>query len=157
VLFENDTLNFSHSWKKSATPAELSRAAEHVGSRVLPLCKIFSRYACALFRTATKSEDIRKLVLCKREKGKMPMEIFREMEGAVSLKTIKRWKAMHVEGNDIMGAQYARPATAATAINVRKVEAKMSTRKIARRIGISNGNVHKILHKRLAVEASKRR
>ncbi len=58
-----------------------------------------------------KSDDLRKLVLSKLEKGKMPTDVFCEMEGAVSLRTIERWKRMHGQGEDVIGRRYEQPQT----------------------------------------------
>jgi hypothetical protein len=108
-----------------------------------------------------KSQDMRKLVLCKLQKGEMPTQLFRDLSGAVSLNTLKRWKVMHAQGEDVPGRQYARPLTASTQQNVKKVESlsckKISTRKIGRKLGIANSTVHEILRNKLAVKPYKRR
>lgn len=108
-----------------------------------------------------KSEEVRKLVLCKLQNGETPTNIFRDLAGTVSLATIKRWKSMHGQGVDVPGRQYVRPLTASTPQNVRKVKSlsrkKLSTRKIERKLGISKSTVHEILRKKLAVKPYKRR
>jgi hypothetical protein len=85
----------------------------------------FFSFLAALLQTAMKSDDIRKLVLSKPGKGKMPIDVFCEMEGAVSLRTIKYWKRMRGQGGDVIGRRYEQPPTAATRQNVMKVESPM--------------------------------
>ena len=41
-----------------------------------------------------KSKDLQKLVLSKYEKGEGPSEIFRHLNGALCLRTVKRWCIM---------------------------------------------------------------
>ena len=48
-----------------------------------------------------KSKDLQKLVLSKYEKGEGPLEIFRHLNGALCLRTVKRWCKMICETGSI--------------------------------------------------------
>lgn len=108
-----------------------------------------------------KSEEIRNLVLSKLQNDEMPTKIFRDLCGMVSLATIKKWKAMYQQGEDVAGSRYVRPATAATQQNLKKVESlsrkKLSSRKIARKLGISKSTVLRVLRNNLRMKPYKRR
>ena len=125
-----------------------------------------SRYAfgvpaATFLRETMKSDEMRNLVLSKLQKGEMPSKIASDLCGKVGLRTIKRWKSMHEQGQDMVGNRYARPLTAATRPNVKKTESltrkKLSTRKIASKIGISQSSVTRILRHNLGLKPYKRR
>ncbi len=81
-------------------------------------------------------------------KGRITYSNFRDLSGAVSLKTIKSWKVMHAKGEDVLGRQYTRLLMASTQKNVKKVESlirkKLSTKNIGTKLGISNSTVRDI-------------
>ena len=62
-----------------------------------------------------KSEDLQKLVTLKHQNRDYPMKIFRDLNGILSLETIKRWCRMIDETGSInLRSLPGRPRTART-------------------------------------------
>ncbi|CAF4976574.1 unnamed protein product [Rotaria sp. Silwood1] len=98
-----------------------------------------------------KSEDLQKLVLLKHQNGDYPTKIFHDLNGILSLETIKRWCRMIDETGSI-NLRYSpgRPRTARTkgAINKAKKKlqkGKVSSRKLALDLEISRTSARRIL------------
>lgn len=99
-----------------------------------------------------KSKDLQNLVLAKRQNGKTPSTIFEELEGAVSLRTIKRWCKLiseigAIELNKPPGRKRSARTRAAIQTTKRLVKGKkkVTVRKLARKIGISVGSAQNLL------------
>ncbi|CAF1949018.1 unnamed protein product [Rotaria magnacalcarata] len=98
-----------------------------------------------------KSEDLQKLIILKHQNGDYPTKIFRDLNGILSLTTIKRWCGMIDETGSI-NLRYSpgRPRTARTKGAINKVkkklqENKVSSRKLALELDISRTSARRIL------------
>ena len=70
-----------------------------------------------------KSKDLQKLALSKYVKGDSPSDIFRHLNGAVCLRTVKRWcKMIRETGSINLSTSPGRPCTARTKESIRKVK-----------------------------------
>ena len=73
-----------------------------------------------------KSKDLQKLALSKYEKGDSPSDIFRHLNGAVCLRTVKRWcKMIRETGSINLSTSPGRPRTARTKESIRKVKDRL--------------------------------
>ena len=111
-----------------------------------------------------KSEDLQKLVLSKNENGDSPPKIFQDLNGLVSLRTIQRWcKLITDTGGITLSHSSGRPRIIRTKGMIRKVKnrlkrkKKVSIRKLAVELDISNGSVQRILKEDLGCRPYKKR
>ncbi|CAM2721683.1 unnamed protein product [Rotaria socialis] len=109
-----------------------------------------------------KSKDLQKLVLSKYENGDGPTKIFRDLNGAISLQTIERWcKSIRDTGCINLSTSPGRPRTIRTKAAIRKIKNRVerrrsvSSRKIARELGISRTSIRRILKNDLELQAYK--
>ncbi len=91
-----------------------------------------------------KSKDLQKLVLSKYEKGEGPSEIFRHLNGALCLRTVKRWCKMIRETGPIeLSTSPGRLRTIRTKESIGKVKnrlyrkKKVTSRKLAVDLNVS--------------------
>ena len=99
-----------------------------------------------------KSKDLQKVVLSKYENGDGPTKICRDLNGCVSLATIKRWCQMICRTGTIeLSAEHSGPRLARTKENIMKVKNRLrrkngvSARKLSMELGISATSVPRIL------------
>ena len=99
-----------------------------------------------------KGEDFQKLVLSKYDKGEPSTKIFEDLNGFVSSRTIRRWCKMGRETGTInLSHSLGRPRIIRTKGMIQKVRKRMkrkkrvSVRKLAGELDISNGSVVRIL------------
>ena len=109
-----------------------------------------------------KSKDIQNLVLSKYQSGDEPAKIFRDLNGSVSLPTIERWCKSIRESRAInLKRPPGRPRTIRTKAAITKVKHRLkqrthvSSRKLARELGISRTSVQRILKNDLKLQAYK--
>ena len=109
-----------------------------------------------------KSKDLQNVVLCKHQSGDHPRKIFRDLGGALSLDTIQRWvKMIEQTGFINLSKPPGRQRTARTKASIQKVKQRLargkrvSERKMARELGISDTSVHRILRDDLGCYAYK--
>ena len=111
-----------------------------------------------------KNEDLRKLVLSKHENGESSPQIFEDLNGSVSSRTIRRWCKMVGETGAInLSHSSGRPRIIRTKAMIKKVKTRMkrkrrvSIRKLASELNISNGSVVRILKQDLGYRSYKKR
>ena len=99
-----------------------------------------------------KSKDLQKLVLSKYEKGEGPSEIFRHLNGALCLRTGKRWcKMIRETGSIELSTSPGRSPIIRTKEPIKKVKhrlnrkKKVTNRKLAVELNISRTSVRRIL------------
>ncbi|CAF5119881.1 unnamed protein product, partial [Rotaria sp. Silwood1] len=98
-----------------------------------------------------KSEDLQKLVTLKHQNGDNPTKVFYDLNGIVSLATIKRWyKMINETGSINLSYSSGRPRTARTETAIKKTKQKLkqnkvSTRKLALDLEISHTSAYRIL------------
>ena len=99
-----------------------------------------------------KSKDVRKIVLSKYENGDNPAKIFRDLNGAVSHITIKRWfKLISETGSIELSTSPGRPRTVRSTTAIRKVKNRLKqkkpvlARKLARDLQMSDRSMRRIL------------
>jgi AraC-like DNA-binding protein len=99
-----------------------------------------------------KSKDVQEIVLSKYENGENPAKIFRDLNGAVSHITIKRWcKMISDTGSINLSTPTGRPRTVRSAAAIQKVKNRVkqkkpfSARKLARDFHMSDRSVRRIL------------
>ena len=111
-----------------------------------------------------KSKDFQNLVLSKYETGDTPKKIFRDLNGAIGLRTIERWcKSIRDTGSINLSKPPGRPRTIRTKAAIRKVKYRVdrgwsvSSRKIAsdRNLRISRTSARRILKDDLGLKAYK--
>ncbi len=109
-----------------------------------------------------KSKDFQNLVLSKYEFGDGPTKIFRDLNGAISLRTIERWcKRIRDTGCIDLSRSSGRPRTIRTKATIRKINHRkerrkfVSSRKLARELGISRTSVRRVLKNDLKLQAYK--
>ena len=102
------------------------------------------------------------LVLSKYRNGDGSTQIFRDLCGTVSLSTIERWcKSVRETGGIALFKSTGRPRTIRTKESIQKVENRLkqrktvSSRKLARELGISRTSVRRILKNDLGLHAYK--
>ena len=109
-----------------------------------------------------KSKDLQKLVLSKYENGDGTTKIFRDLNGAISLSTIERWyrRIREVGYIDLVNPLRC-SRTIRTKAAIQKVKRRLnrrkplSSRKLARDLGISRSSVQRILKNELKLQAYK--
>jgi hypothetical protein len=98
-----------------------------------------------------KSEDLLKVVTLKHQNGDYPTKIFHDLNGVLSLPTIKRWCKMIDETGFInLTTPPGPPCTVQTEDAIKKVKQKLqqnkvSSRKLALELGMSRTSAHRIL------------
>ena len=109
-------------------------------------------------------EELQKLALSKYEKGEPSTKIFEDLNGFVSSRSIRRWCKMVRETGIInLSHSLARPHIIRTKGMIQKVRKRMkrkkrvSVRKIAGELDISNGSVVRILKQDLGYRSYKKR
>ena len=76
------------------------------------------------------SKDLQKLVLSKYEKCEGPSEIFRHLDGALCLRTVKRWCKMIRETSSIeLSTSPCRSRTIRTKESIKKVKHRLNPKK----------------------------
>ena len=111
-----------------------------------------------------KSEDLQKLVLSKYRKGESTTKIFEDLNDSVSSRTIRRWCQM-VNDTGSISSSYSpgRPRIIRTKGMIQKVKSRMnrkkkvSIRKLANELDISNMSVVRILKQDLGYRSYKKR
>ena len=111
-----------------------------------------------------KGEDLQKLVLFKYEKGEPSTKIFEDLNVFVSSRTIRRWcKMVRETGTINLSHSLGRPRIIRTKEMIQKVRKRMkrkkrvSVRKLADELDISNGSVVRILKQDLGYRSYKKR
>ena len=124
---------------------------------------LFERYFKVKF-SKTKGEDLEKLVLSKYEKGEPSTKIFEDLNGFLSSRTIRRWCKMIREIDTInLSHSLGRPRIIRTKAMIQKVRKRMkrkkrvSVRKLAGELDISNGSVVRILKQDIGYRSYKKR
>jgi transposase len=114
--------------------------------------------------TKMKSEDLQKLVLSKYKKGESSTKIFEDLNGFVSSRTIRRWCQMMSETGSIsLSHSPGRPRIIRTKGMIQKVKNRMkrkkrvSIRKFANELDISNSSVVRIWKQDLGYRSYKKR
>ncbi|CAF2886452.1 unnamed protein product [Rotaria sp. Silwood2] len=109
-----------------------------------------------------KSEDLRKVVFRKYEDGDGVCKIFRDLNGSLGLNTIKRWcKMVRYTGSIQLSTSPDAPRLARTSKTIEKVKHKLdrkkmvTTRRLAKKYGISKSSAHRILTEDLELYAHK--
>ena len=109
-----------------------------------------------------KSKDLQNLVLSKYKNSDGPTQIFRDLNGAVSLATVERWCKMIREGGSVdLHKPPGRTRTIRTKAAIQKVRVradrrkKVSSRKLSRELAISRTSVQRILRDDLGLRAYK--
>ena len=110
-----------------------------------------------------KSKDLQKLVLSKYEKGEGPSEIFQHLNGALCLRTVKRWcKMIRETGSIELSTSPGRSRTIRTKESIKKVKhrlnrkKKVTSRKLAVELNISRTSVRRILKNDLLLRPYKK-
>ena len=100
-----------------------------------------------------KSVDLQNIVKSKHQSGDGVTKIFKDLNGELSLSTIKRWvKMINETGSIKLRNSPGRPRTARTKDMIRKLKQRLnrkkrlSTRKLEKELCISDSSVHRILH-----------
>ena len=103
-----------------------------------------------------KSVDLQNIVKSTHLSGDGVMKIFKDLNGALSLSTIKRWvKIINETGAIKLRNSSGCPRTARTKCMIRKLKQRlnrkkrMSTRKLKKELCLSDSSVHRILHDNL--------
>ena len=110
-----------------------------------------------------KSKDLQKLVLSKYEKGGGPSDIFQHLNGALCLRTVKRWcKMIRETGSIELSTSPGRARTIRTKESLQKVKnrlnrkKKVTSRKLAVELNISRTSVRRILKEDLHLRSYKK-
>ena len=107
-------------------------------------------------REKMKSKDLQTTVKNKYGKGDGRTKIYRNLGGAVSLRTIKLWVQMLKKTGSIdLSHPPGRPRTVRTKANISKVKYRLahkktvSTRRLVAEMNISRTSAHRMLHEDL--------
>ena len=110
-----------------------------------------------------KSKDTQKIVSSKYEKGEGPTKIFRDLNGAMGLRTLKRWCIMLRDTDSIeLSSSPGRPRIVRTKGTITKVKNRLqqnksiSARKLAKEFNISRRSIQRILRNDLGLFAYKK-
>ena len=110
-----------------------------------------------------KSKDIQKIVSSKYEKGEGSTKIFRDLNGAVNLRTLKRWCIMLRDTGSIeLSSSPGRLRIIRTKGTITKVKNRLQqnkpiwTRKLAKEFNISRRSIERILRNDLGLFAYKK-
>ncbi|CAF3331590.1 unnamed protein product [Rotaria socialis] len=105
-----------------------------------------------------KSKDLQKIVLSKYENGDSATQIFHDLIGAVSRKTIFNWWKMIREiGSIDMFTSSGRPRIFRTKKTIQKVKNRLKRRKLAQELAISRTSVRRVLKDDLGLRLYKKR
>lgn len=103
-----------------------------------------------------KSKDLQKAVKNKYENGDGPTKMYRDLDGVVSLRTVKLWIQMiNNIGSINLSHLPGRPRTARTKSNISKVKHRLaqkkrvSSRRVAAEMNISRTSAQRILREDL--------
>ena len=104
-----------------------------------------------------KSKDFRNVVKIKHEHGDDATNIFCDLNGAVSFRTIQRWVRMVDNTGAIeLAKPPGRPRTGRGKASIQKVKQwlnlkkkRVSVRKLGKELNISNTSVRRVLHEDL--------
>ncbi len=109
-----------------------------------------------------KSKDLQQVVLSKWKNGEYSTKVFRDLGGAVSLGTIKRWTDMVKKTGSInLSTPLGPPRTVRTTATIRKVKERLNSKKkiskriLAKELKISDTSVHHILRNDLGYKPYK--
>ena len=99
-----------------------------------------------------KSLDVRNIVISKHKNGEGPAKIFRDLNGTLSLPTIKRWCKMIANHRAINLYKFpGRLRTVRTKVAIQKIKNQLnrnkkpiSTRKLANELNMSQPGVHRV-------------
>ena len=109
-----------------------------------------------------KRKDLQKLALSKYDNADGTTKIFRDLNGAISLSTIERWcrRIREVDTIDLVNARGC-SRTIRTKALIQKIKRRLnrqkslSSRKLARELGISRSSLQTILKNDLKLQAYK--
>jgi len=125
--------------------------------------KIARKFYSVKFRKM-KTKELQNLVLLKHKNGKKAAAIFRELDGQISIKTVRRWIKMIVENGAIdLQTPPGRKRDARSTANVQRTKRllkgkkKVTVRKLRDKLGISYGSAQSILTKDLRLRPYKKR
>jgi len=125
--------------------------------------KIARKFYSVKFRKM-KTKELQNLVLLKHQNGKKAAAIFRELDGQISIKTVRRWIKMIVENGAIdLQTPPGRKRDARSTANVQRTKRllkgkkKVTVRKLRDKLGISYGSAQSILTKDLRLRPYKKR
>ncbi|CAF0950316.1 unnamed protein product [Didymodactylos carnosus] len=111
-----------------------------------------------------KSKDLQNVVISKYKNGDSPPMIFRHLNGVIGLRTIGRWCKMIKETGSInLSSPTGRPRVIRTKTMIQKVKNRLkrkkrvSSRKLASDLDISERSVRRILKKDLDLRPYKKR
>jgi hypothetical protein len=103
-----------------------------------------------------KSKDLQKVIFRKYEDGDGPTKIFHDLNGFLSLDTIKRWcKMIRDTGSIQLSTPPGRPCISRTSKMIQKVKHKLDQKKLisvrssAKEYDISKSSAHRILKENL--------
>jgi len=108
-----------------------------------------------------KSKNLQKVVLLTHQNGDYPTKIFRDLDDALGLSTIKRWCKMIDETGVInLTTSSGRPRTIRTKATIEKVKrkvqkGKVSSRKLPLELDISRRSAQRILRDDLGYRSYK--
>ena len=109
-----------------------------------------------------KSKDLQKLALSKYDNDDGTTKIFRDLNGAISLSTIERWcRRIHEVGTIDLVNPRGCSRTIRTKASIQKIKRRLnrrkslSSRKLARELGISRSSVWRILKNNRELQAYK--
>ena len=110
-----------------------------------------------------KSKDLQKLALSKYEAGQTPKKIFKDLNGAVSYRTVKRWcKMIRKNGAIDLSKPSGCHRTVHTKAAIQKIKRKskggkrISCRKLALKMDMSSSSASRILGKDLKIKPYKK-
>ena len=110
-----------------------------------------------------KSKDLQNIVLSKYQNGDAPTKICRDLNGGISLVTVKRWCQMIRRTGSIgLSGTHGGPRIVRTKENIIKVKNRLrrktgvSARKPSMELGISAANVRRILKVDLGLKPYKK-
>ena len=109
-----------------------------------------------------KSKDVQKIVQSKYEKDETPSEVYHDLNGALGLRTIKRWfRMIRSTGSIALSASPGGPRLVRTTGDIEKVKDRLerntsiSTRVLSRDLGISRTTTQRILKEDLGLKPSR--
>jgi len=110
-----------------------------------------------------KSKDLQKIVLSKYQNDDIPTKIFRDLNGGIGSRTIKRWCQMIRQSGSIeLSSPPGRPRLVRTKENIQKIKHRLrrkkrvSARKISMELDISYTSVRRIIKNDLGLRPYKK-
>ncbi len=111
-----------------------------------------------------KSKDLQRIVLSKYQNGDTPTKIFRDLNGGIGLRTIKRWWQMICQSGSIeLSSPPGRLRLVRTKENIQKIKHRLlrkkrvSARKISMELDISYTSVRRIMKNGLGLRPYKKK